>query len=93
MDTYSRPLPTMPAQHGHSRKSFPLHLDDVRLNRIRTLTKQYGAVIGRPVSMALIVTRALDLLHDHIDTLTTPKTIITERLALLGPARHPLNGK
>lgn len=88
--TTTTPLPTLNTGWDGNRVHLTINMDQPRHARLQKLAQAYSEIIGRPVSQSLLMIRALDLLHDRLDGLTDPVDVIAERLALVGPARHPL---
>ena len=74
------------------RVHLTVHLDHPRHERIKTLVEEYSAMIGRPVSISLLLMRGLDLLDQHLEDISDDnEALLMERLTLLGTTRLPLS--
>lgn len=82
-------MATLTSQWGGDRVPVTFFIDRPRLERLQELVREYGVMVGRDVSTALTLCRAIDLLTDHLDHLEgDPMAMLNERLALLN-SRNP----
>ena len=82
-------MTTMNTAWGGERVAVTFFIDRPRYERLQALCRDYGLVVGRDVSLALTLCRAIDLLDQHMDSLNTPEAMLEERLVALGPTRSP----
>ena len=60
-------MATLTSQWGGDRVPVTFFVDRPRLDRLQALVWEYGSMVGRDVSMALTLCRAIDLLTQHLD--------------------------